>query len=126
VAGADLLGLQESQGQQCGWEAGRSIEYFSNFFAEHHVCKFCTQSSMQWLLRFLGKKSTLCNNMLELRERAESCKLYKMILSSIEQYNYPELNRIDVFAESLSLFIKADPTQTQPTSMARIFVSLGM
>lgn len=81
---------------------------------------------MDRLLRLLGKRYKRSDSMSELREKAKSCKLYKMILSSIELHNYPDLSEINIFAEPLPLSIKAEPRETQATCMSRVFADLGM
>ena len=63
-------------------------------------------------------------NLLELKERAESCNFYMIVLSSTDPQSFPDISEIKIFAEPLSLSVESRPTDIQTTSIPRVFVEV--
>ena len=96
-----------------------------DFLADEYECELCSQISID--LQSPGKKYKICA--AELRETAKFCKLYKMILSSIDLNSCQEsqdMSEIYIFMEPLYLSIETEPSETRVTSLSRLLVNLGM
>jgi hypothetical protein len=116
----DLQGLNEFPP---GLKGGGPIETFASFTAEKHSCEWCTV--LDGALQSLGERRKLCDSLSELRERAESCKIYTIMLSSLESVDCTQYTgEVHIFADRVSLSVETEPLPAEAAIIKRVIAEL--
>jgi hypothetical protein len=118
-----LYDLQESNTPPPRLKSGGAIESFTSFTAERHSCEWCT--ILDGIFQSLGKKQKLCESLSQLRQRAESCKIYMMILSSVESSDSSQyVGEVNIFADCISLSAETESLPAEATSAKKVVAEL--